>query len=185
MNALPNLLSFLRLLGAPGVFLLAYRGEERYSALLFVLLALTDALDGFLARTLRAETRLGKFLDPLADKVLLFFGLLTVTFRTEQGAHPLLIQLLIVRDSVLVGGTLLLRRYGFVPEPSLWGKLTTFVLSVTVGVGFLLELSPDGALRELFRVLQVCSGVLILVSAFDYTAKGAGFLLSKLIIEKR
>jgi len=174
MNALPNLLSSLRLLCAPGVFLLAYRGEERYSALLFLLLALTDALDGLLARTLRAETRLGKFLDPLADKVLLISGLLTVTFRTGEGAHPLLIQLLLVRDAVLVGGTLFLRRYGFVPEPSLWGKLTTFVLSVTVGAGFLLEFYPYGSLSELFRILQMCSGVLILVSAFEVSPVESG-----------
>ncbi len=184
MNALPNALSLLRLLCAPGVFLLAYRGEERYSALVFVLLALTDALDGFLARLLKAETKTGKFLDPLADKVLLFFGLLTVTVVTEQ-ADPLLIQLLLVRDAVLIGGTLLLKRYGFVPEPSLWGKLTTLTVSVTVGAGFLVSLYPEGVLLEAFRYLQIGSGALILISALDYTVKGVSFLLDKLIIERR
>jgi len=63
--------------------------------------------------------------------------------------------------------------------------MTTLALSLTVGTGFLISFYPHPAVGELFGYLQMCSGGLILISAFDYTVKGAGFLLSKLIIEKR
>ncbi len=184
VRSLPNTLSLIRLFFSPWVFLLAFIEEERLSAVLFFVLALTDALDGFLARLLKSETKLGKFLDPLADKFLLFFGLLTLTITTEYKASFLLLKTLIVRDLVLIGGSLFLKKFGFVPEPSFWGKLTTLFLSITVCVGFALELFKINSLIELFDILQFLCGILILVSGIDYVIKGAVFLKEKLIMEK-
>ncbi len=185
MKQLPNLISFLRLFISPYVFVLAYRGEEKIAAFLFIFLALSDALDGMIARFLDAKTNLGKFLDPLADKFLLFFGLLSITVSTEIRADPLVIQLLFTRDLLLIIGTLFLKRFGFLPEPSFWGKLTTLFLSITVFTGFILNLYLSEAVLVFFVILQIISVALIVISAFDYGIKGISFLRNKLIIGKR
>ncbi len=185
MKKLPNTISMLRLILSPYVFILTYRGEVEMALGLFVILALSDAVDGALARLLKAVSNLGKMLDPIADKVLLFFGLLSITFYTELKTSPYLIQLLVARDLFLVGGTLILRRFGFVPEPSPLGKATTFLVSLTVLTGFVCNISPKDFLLKTFEVLEVISIALILISALDYGVRGLNFILSKLIIEKR
>jgi len=185
MITLPNAISVFRLVASPFVFLLAYRDMFLESAVLFLFLAVSDAVDGALARLMKAQTTLGKILDPLADKSLLLFGLASITFHTDVRSSYVLFKLLMMRDILLVGGSLFLRRFGFVPEPSPLGKATTFFLSVTVSMGFLANLSPEGLVLSLFRWSQSISLALIVLSGIDYTAKGINFLLGKFIMERR
>jgi len=182
---LPNLISALRLILSPYVLIFAFKGEANHSLFLFVALLISDAIDGTLARIFKAESRLGKMLDPLADKVLLLSGLLSVTFFMETGLSLLLLKGVLVRDLFLIGGTLFLRRFGFVPNPSLWGKSATVVLGITVITGYLVNSYPSELLVKGFIFLQYLSGILITVSGIDYALKGAGFLRSKFIIERR
>ncbi len=170
---------------SPYVLIFALRGEIKQSMLLFVLLLISDALDGAIARLLGAETRLGKMLDPLADKTLLLFGLLSVTLFTTNGVSILLLKTVVIRDLFLIGGTLFLRRFGFVPNPSLWGKSATVFLGLTVINGYLINLYNFSLLIKSFVFLQYLSGILTAVSGFDYALKGAIFLRSKFIIERR
>ncbi len=170
---------------SPYVLIFALRGEIKQSMLLFVLLLISDALDGAIARLLGAETRLGKMLDPLADKTLLLFGLLSVTLFTTNGVSILLLKTVVIRDLFLIGGTLFLRRFGFVPNPSLWGKSATVFLGLTVINGYLINLYNFSLLINSFVFLQYLSGILTAVSGFDYALKGAIFLRSKFIIERR
>jgi len=175
MKNVPNTISLGRLFLSPGVLLLSAKDEERLAAVLFLVLALSDALDGFLARVMKAQTTLGKFLDPLADKVLLLCGLVAVGSQIT----PLLFFILVARDTTLVIGSLILRRFGFVPRPSLLGKGATLTVSATVIVAFLPSLGvnfPEGVLRALESV----SISIILVSWIDYSLKGV-----KLIMERR
>ena len=76
---LPNSLTFLRIALIP-VFLVFLADEDRlscfYAAMIYVVSAITDALDGWLARRQNLESLLGKFLDPLADKVLVMSALI-------------------------------------------------------------------------------------------------------------
>ncbi len=182
---LPNLISVLRLILSPYVLIFAYRGETLASLLLFFTLLLSDALDGFLARTLNARTRLGKMIDPLADKVLLLFGFISLLLTGEYRISILLLKLMVVRDLILVGGTLFLRKVGFVPQPSIWGKSATLVLGITVLAGYGLNFSYHPLLVKAYYFLQFLSGTLIVVSGFDYARKGVIFLRSKLIMERR
>ena len=73
MFNLPNILTFIRILMIPFlilVFYLPYSWGHTAAAMLFTLAAATDWLDGYLARTLHLSTKLGAFLDPVADKVI-------------------------------------------------------------------------------------------------------------------
>ena len=172
---IPNIISFTRLIFSPLVFLLTYGGYTLEAGLVFVLLALSDALDGFLARILNAQTPLGKFIDPLADKALLLSGLASAMFLLKGLTDVPLFEVLLLRDITLVVGSLLLKRYNFVPEPSLWGKATTFSVALLVALLYLhntLFPVPEALMKLLARVCLV----LTIVSWADYTIKGVRFL---------
>jgi cardiolipin synthase len=133
--SIPNYLTLLRILLTP-VFLItlvSYTPEKeglRFLALaIFVIAAITDALDGLLARFLKQRTALGQMLDPIADKILLisaYIGLLFVT--TLPYRPPLWITITIVfRDLILLVGFFALHFASVKIEmrPNIWGKFTT------------------------------------------------------------
>lgn len=81
MSNLPNILTFIRILVIPFlicVFYLPYTWGHAAAATLFTLACLTDWLDGYLARTMQLSTKLGAFLDPVADKVMVSVALVLI-----------------------------------------------------------------------------------------------------------
>lgn len=133
--SIPNFLTLFRILLTPVFFiaLVSYTPEKEWLRLvalgIFGVAALTDALDGILARFLKQRTALGQMLDPLADKILLvtaYVGLLfvpAIPFRP-----PLWITITIIfRDLLLLFGFFTLHFAAVKVEvlPNLWGKLTT------------------------------------------------------------
>ncbi len=106
---IPNILTLLRLLAAPGVavmFLYFQRPWADWFALvLFVVAALTDWLDGYLARTWKQESKFGAMLDPIADKLLLVG--IYIVLGWLQHLPAWLVILVASRDILIVGGMLL------------------------------------------------------------------------------
>jgi len=133
---LPNLLTTLRILAAP---LLAYallRGNFAFAFYLFILAALTDALDGWIARHFKLMTHYGAVMDPLADKLI---TLVCVVLLTWLGMVPLWLTLaMVVRDTVIVSGAFAYHRlFGEVEIHPTWlGKLHT-ALAFTLFAGAL------------------------------------------------
>lgn len=125
---LPNALSVLRLAGVP-VFLWLLLGPEQDLIALAVLVAgaITDWLDGKLARWLNQASRLGALLDPVADRLYIFAALFAFVVR---GIIPWWVAVLLVARDLLVGLALpLLRRAGYAPpEVTYVGKAATFAL---------------------------------------------------------
>lgn len=148
--------TLIRLLGVPvfAVLLVYYtlglaRGEAatefRLAALiLFVLVAATDALDGYLARSRNEITRLGRFLDPLADKTLLLSGLILLTRPQLPQLEPHIpiwfTALVISRDVVLAAGYAIVHHFAttVTVQPRVAGKVAT-VLQMAVIVWVLLQ----------------------------------------------
>lgn len=127
MRHLPNLLAVSRLLLAPFAVWMILSGQYRTALLLFAVAAATDAVDGPLARRFGCVTRLGAYLDPIADKALLSAGYLAL--GAAQIVPWWLVGLVFGRDVVilaLVGAALLFTRRRDFP-PSRWGKLSTVV----------------------------------------------------------
>lgn len=130
-----NLITLLRIGIVPFFFsaLLYYRPERdhlrQWAFWLFLVASLTDALDGLLARMRHEITRLGKFLDPLADKLLLLSGYLGILLAPSFPLTPPLwvIVLIVFRDLVIVGGLVVLYLSGAPTEvaPNFLGKMTT------------------------------------------------------------
>lgn len=127
IRALPNLVSLTRLFLAP--YILSEIRNQHYDwALLWCLVAgVTDALDGFLARRLHAESRLGAYLDPIGDKLLLSGTFLVLWLN---GVTPRWLTALVFGRDLLIllfaaGAMLFTRIRDF--APTLWGKVSTTI----------------------------------------------------------
>ena len=109
---IPNTLTFLRLLAAPGVplmFLYFHRPYADWFALtLFVSAAITDYFDGYLARLWKQESKFGAMLDPIADKAMVVIALLIITGYSGMNPWLILPATVILYREVFVGG---LREY--------------------------------------------------------------------------
>ena len=105
---LPNTLTILRLLAAPGVvimFLYFHRPLADWFALvLFIAAALTDFLDGYLARLWKHESKLGAMLDPIADKAMVIIALVVITGFSGMNPWILLPATVIIFREVFVSG---------------------------------------------------------------------------------
>ena len=132
---LANRLTILRILLVPVfVSLLLYR-KPGWALLTFAAAAATDLLDGYVARRQGMQSRLGAFLDPLADKLLLIASFWTLT---HLRVLPLPITIVVVsRDVILIGGALLIHVLGgrLYPRPTWAGKAATFFQILTVLTG--------------------------------------------------
>ncbi len=132
---LPNKLTLLRVILIPFFLLCMYWDFPlHYGAALIIFAAasITDALDGNIARKRNLVTNFGKFLDPLADKVLVLSALTVFVEMPEvkMGAVPLII--IFAREFMVSGLRLLAADSGIVVAAGIWGKLKTAFTMVTI-----------------------------------------------------
>ncbi len=161
---LSNLLSVSRILLVPVMWLLfsleRSTGQERYTLHLVVLLIvifLTDFLDGFLARALDQVSRLGQFIDPLADKIATLT--LAVLLWYYKGFPIWMVFIMMARDLyAVVGGFILFSRRDIQGRPNLPGKLMVASMGVSALVYIL---SPSATIAG--HTLQEISLLLILL----------------------
>lgn len=176
---LPNWISVFRVLLVP-VFLgsLFYWNLENihyryFPAALFLVAALSDALDGFIARAWNQKTRLGILIDPLADKILLVSAFIALTFLSgipQNVKIPVWLTLIVIsRDILLTLGAVIIHaiRGKFDPCPNFLGKLTTFFQMILV-IALLV-----GAHVIYINTVIVLVAVLTVLSGAAYTRLGA------------
>jgi CDP-diacylglycerol--glycerol-3-phosphate 3-phosphatidyltransferase len=133
---LPNALTILRLLAIPVFVALLLRtdGEGSYVlAGLFAAAALTDQVDGYLARRWHVESEFGKFADPLADRLMIDAAVLLLCL---DGRLPwIALVIVLARDALLIGGYGFVKDRGYEFSVSALGKASTWVLyAAIVGV---------------------------------------------------
>jgi cardiolipin synthase len=140
---IPNVISFIRLLGVP-LFLYLLLGPHHDVAAVIVLAVggTTDWVDGFVARRMNSVSRLGELLDPFADRLYILATLIGFTIR---GVVPYwLTGALLLRELVLAIALLVLRRHGYGPPPVHYvGKTGTFVLLGALPVMLLAKAAPS------------------------------------------
>lgn len=176
--------TIIRLLGVPVfILLLLYYGRSlaahepehwlRWAALgLFVTIAATDALDGYLARSRNEITWLGRVLDPLADKALTLAGILLLSRPSLPELQPQFpvwfIWLVISRDAITIGGVFLIDFLtGTVTvRPRTSGKAATFFVMIAIGLA-LADISD-----KLFHGFVWLAASLILLSFILYLRDG-------------
>jgi cardiolipin synthase (CMP-forming) len=169
---IPNLLTILRILITP-VFVIAFVNDQIMLALwLFLLAGVTDGLDGFLARLLKQRSRLGKVIDPLADKALLVTAFITLGVK---GWLPNWLVILVVsRDLIILSGLALLHFLSVSiskTSPAVISKVNTVAQILLVFVVILT--GAMGWEAEMLQMLLIGSvAVLTVVSGVYYVAKG-------------
>ncbi|HYK61244.1 MAG TPA: CDP-alcohol phosphatidyltransferase family protein [Bryobacteraceae bacterium] len=166
LKHIPNLLSLVRLAAAPLLFYLLLRRDWVWALWLIALAALTDALDGWLARRLGANSRPGEVLDPIADKALLSGAFLALTWT---GAIELWLGGLVIGRDVLIlafAGRALLRASSRRFPPSRWGKASTVFQALFVVV--LIATLAGAMFAPIVAVLKWGTAGLTALSGIDY-----------------
>jgi cardiolipin synthase len=175
---LPNLLTIFRLFVTSFFILAIHYNEFRIALWLFVVQAVTDLLDGFLARVLKEKTSLGAFLDPLADKAMLVSSFIVLSMK---GIIPVwTTSIVILRDVVLTTGYFIICKVvGKIDIiPSVLGKLTTFCQIGTVVYVLWADVRtyqdfffyPTAALTLITGIHYICQGILIIKNKGRVTA---------------
>ncbi len=169
---LPNLISLLRLVLVPLVLHAIWVREYQWALVWCAVAGVSDGLDGFLARRLRATSRTGAYLDPLADKLLLSGVYLTLGL---SGAVPWWLTAVVFGRDVLMliflAGAIL-----FTPvrdfKPTIWGKISTAVQIVTALVILLDRSRYFGEFSPLFEK----SAIVLTVIATSWSATHYGWV---------
>ena len=169
---LPNKLTLLRCFMIPFFvfFLLAEGGTNQtfrmISLVLFIIASLTDLLDGKIARKYNLVTNFGKFMDPLADKLLVCSALICLI---ELGQLPAwMVTIIIGREFIISGFRLVASDNGVVIAASYWGKFKTVSQMIMV---ILLILDLGGVFNTIALVITWIALILTVISLVDYLKK--------------
>jgi cardiolipin synthase (CMP-forming) len=139
----PNQLTLLRMIFLPFIILRLVDGHYLFALVLFVLAGLSDGLDGLLARTLKQQTLLGQYLDPIADKALLstVFLVLSILHKIPWKFTVLVFS----RDALILAASAVLYAIAGLRDfrPSIFGKANTFAQVAAVFFVLLLQIEPQ------------------------------------------
>ncbi len=169
---LPNKLTILRvILIIPFVLCMLLPGvgaAGKYAAVaIFIIASLTDMLDGKIARKNNLVTNFGKFMDPLADKLLVCSAMICLTANNKLEAWIVII--IISREFIISGFRLVASDNGVVIAASYWGKFKTTFQMVMI-VMLILDFDND-IYRVCATIVTYIALILTVVSLIDYIAK--------------
>lgn len=175
---LPNKLTTLRVIMIPFfVFFLLWQNGENYTfrmiaLALFIIASLTDLLDGKIARKYNLVTNFGKFMDPLADKLLVCSAMICLIETGQLAAWIVIV--IIAREFIISGFRLVASDNGVVIAASYWGKFkTTFQMLMVI----VLILNIDHPFFQILGViLTYVALILTIVSLIDYIVKNINVL---------
>lgn len=196
---LPNKLTIFRIILVPIMVIIPYLNVEGeflnipYELLainfIFIIASITDKLDGYLARKNNQITTFGKFLDPIADKILVLAAMMMLV---EFGKLPAWIPVIVLFREFVVSGYRLIasQNGGEVIAASMWGKLKTVTQMVAIiaaffDIGVFCECF-NGALTGVHWFINLIASVMMIVcviatvfSGFDYLKNGKDLLKDK------
>ena len=161
---LPNVLTLLRILLVP-VLVVALLAEtangDLLAAIVFALASITDAMDGYLARTRDAITTFGKLMDPIADKLLIIAALVALVSLDRLAGWVAMV--IIARELTVTVTRMQATQHGIVIAANSWGKAKTIVQ--VAAIFFLIAFDPTPLLVDL--LVYVAVGVTV-ISGLDF-----------------
>jgi cardiolipin synthase len=174
---IPNFLSLLRIILVPVIVIFLIQGLYAKALIIFVIAGLTDALDGALARLLNKKTKLGSFLDPLADKILLSTSFISLAIF---GLIPSWLAVIVIsRDFIILLGLLILSMMSVTYEikPVFVSKVTTTLQIATVFFALLLKtVTYDRISYDWIMILSWLTALFTVSSGLIYIIKGIKFI---------
>lgn len=164
---IPNIITLFRLLLVPAVILALLTEHMGWALVGFLVAGISDAVDGFIARTFDQRSELGSYLDPTADKLLLVSVFVVLGY---MGELPLwLVIAAVSRDALIVGAVLLstVMAHPVAMKPSALSKANTAV-QIVLAAFVLGELAFGTDFQLLRSLLVIVSGILTVTSAAAY-----------------
>lgn len=170
---LPNRITMLRIVLIPFFVFFMLTEVVPYSqyiaAAIFIIASLTDMLDGYLARKYELVSNFGKFMDPLADKLLVCSALVCFVALPDNPMPAWVVIIIISREFIISGFRLVASDAGSVIAASWWGKIKTIVQML---MSILLILNFEGREIDLIEYIFIYAAlVLTVVSLVDYLRK--------------
>ena len=167
----PNQITLLRLLFIPFVIISVFDGDWVWALGLLIAAALSDALDGVLARTLHQQTLLGQYLDPIADKMLLSSLFLVLSFvKKIPWKYTVVVftrDIGIVATAVVLYATVGFRDF----RPSIFGKINTACQIATVWFVVLSQVIDAHWLTTVVKALLYATFTFTTISAVHYVLR--------------
>ena len=168
---LPNKLTIFRVILVIPFVALMLNGYDLWAVAVFIIASLTDLLDGKIARKYNLITDFGKFMDPLADKLLVCAAMICLV---EMGRLPAWMVIVIIsREFIISGFRLVASDNGVVIAASYWGKFKT-VFQMLMIIVLILDLGGSFVLLE--QILIYVALILTVVSLVDYLMKNKDVL---------
>ena len=171
-----NVLTMIRILLVPVFILFFYLDIPNnmiFALAVFILASVTDWLDGMIARKYEMITDFGRFMDPIADKLLVLAGI--VMLMSFDRIHPIVAIVLIGREFIMSGFRLVAATKGLVMAAGILGKLKTITQFVAVSILLISGFLPVWV-RITGEALLYISLVFSVWSCVDYIAKNIGVL---------
>lgn len=170
---LPNKITMLRVIMIPflAFFMLTdmVEGSKYIAVAIFIIASLTDTLDGFIARKYNLVSNFGKFMDPLADKLLVSTALICFVSVPDNPMPVWGVIIIISREFIISGFRLVAANEGIVLAASWLGKIKTtvqMVMSVFLIVNF------DGKVINIVENVLIYAAILLtVISLVDYLVK--------------
>jgi len=172
---LPNALTVIRILLIPLFLYKVLQGNYTFAFWVFLTAAITDGLDGFIAKVWNMQTRLGTFLDPMADKLLITTSYVSLAFLKIV---PLWLSIAVIsRDIIIVSGSVTVYHLtGHLDiKPRMVSKATTFFQFLTIVWALLIGAGVAKKIPSLvpyFNPLALITGSLTIVSGVVYILAG-------------
>jgi cardiolipin synthase len=162
----PNLITTIRIILAPVFVIYLINDQFQPALVVFLMCAVSDGLDGMVARLMNQRSKLGAYLDPLADKLLLVAAFVTLSIR---GYLPAWLTVLVFsRDIMILLGVLVLflNRTEIIIKPSPVSKITTWLQFITIVA--VLSQAYVPYVIEFYRYIFYLTALLTISSGFHY-----------------
>lgn len=176
---LANKLTMLRVVMIPAFLLVLFLAPEpmnRYIAvIIFIVASLTDMLDGKIARKYNMVSNFGKFMDPLADKLLVMSALVSMVALKDLAAWVVIV--ILAREFAITGFRTLAMEANIVMAASWWGKVKTTTQMIMIPV-LLLNL-PFACMPVLEKLLVILAVFFTIFSGADYIIKNKQVLMAR------
>ena len=193
---LPNKLTIFRVILVPIMVIIPFLGikgntfgiptEWIIVDLIFIIASITDKLDGYIARSRNQVTTFGKFLDPIADKILVLAAMIMLV---EFGKLPAWIPVIVLAREFIVSGYRLIavEKGGKVVAASVWGKLKTVTQMIAIILAFL-DVNAFGAcfkgnltgfaliLNAIVTIMMIIQTIATIFSGYEYLKEGKDLL---------
>ncbi len=171
---IPNILSVIRLMLVPTTVLLIVNDQMIWALFTFLVACITDLIDGYIARKYDLITKLGIWLDPLADKLMSLAVVITFTVCSIIPMWVLIV--LLSKELIMLIGGLFIIKNGFSTPSNKFGKVAAFIMNTAVASCFIYQIPWWNACYTYFLYFGLALSVLSMV---QYAVKNGHLLFEK------